>query len=141
MTTTPPVQPALGVNQEAARQAEFLSVRTLAASPQRERRPWAEAPSTGSSASHQAAENYWQGRRDSVAAWLPHATRQAVEAFAMRHFDRAESAAWCIAEEHRRAELLAQREASYAVSAALDWTEQSRRPSYAELTRRRAVVD
>ncbi len=57
MTTTPPVQPALGVNQEAARQAEFLSVRTLAASPQRERRPWAEAPSTGSSASHQAAES------------------------------------------------------------------------------------
>jgi len=31
MTTTPPVQPALGANQEGARQDEFLSVRTLAA--------------------------------------------------------------------------------------------------------------
>ncbi len=29
--TTPPVLPALGDNQEGARQAEFLSVRTLAA--------------------------------------------------------------------------------------------------------------
>ena len=31
MTTTPPVLPALGDNQEGARQDEFLSVRTLAA--------------------------------------------------------------------------------------------------------------
>ena len=31
MTTTPPVLPALGANQEGARQDEFLSVRTLAA--------------------------------------------------------------------------------------------------------------
>ncbi len=31
MTTTPPVSPNLGVNQEGARQDEFLSVRTLAA--------------------------------------------------------------------------------------------------------------
>ena len=31
MTTTPPVPPALGVNQEVARQDEFLSVRTLIA--------------------------------------------------------------------------------------------------------------
>jgi len=31
MTTTPPVLPALGDNQEVARQDEFLSVRTLAA--------------------------------------------------------------------------------------------------------------
>jgi len=29
MTTTPPVLPALGANQEGARQDEFLSVRTL----------------------------------------------------------------------------------------------------------------
>ncbi len=29
MTTTPPVSPNLGVNQEGARQDEFLSVRTL----------------------------------------------------------------------------------------------------------------
>jgi hypothetical protein len=31
MTTTPPVLPALGANQEVAPQDEFLSVRTLAA--------------------------------------------------------------------------------------------------------------
>lgn len=86
-------------------------------------------------------DNYWQARRDAVAAWLPHASREAVEAFALRHFDRAESAAWCIAEEHRRDRLLAQREASLAISAAVDWTAASKRPSFAELTRRRAVVD
>ncbi len=84
--------------------------------------------------------NEWADRRAAVVEWLPYATREAVEAFALRHFDRAESAAFCIAEEHQRAELLAQREASLAVSSGLDWAEQSRRPSYAELTRRRTVI-
>ncbi len=88
----------------------------------------------------EGTENYWQDRANEVAAWLPHATREAVEAFALRHFDRAESAAYLIAEQIERDRLKAQREASYAVSAALDWTEQSRRPSHAELTRRRSVV-
>ncbi len=86
------------------------------------------------------APSEWAERRNAVTVWLPHATREAVEAFALRHFDRAESAAFCIAEEHRRDRLLAQREASLAVSAAVDWTAASKRPSYAELTRRRAVV-
>ncbi len=85
-------------------------------------------------------ENYWQDRANEVAAWLPTATREAVEAFAWRHYQRAEGAAWCIAEEHRRDRLLAQREASLAISAAVDWTRQSTVPSFAELQRRRGEV-
>ncbi len=88
----------------------------------------------------EVTENYWQGRRDSVAECLPHATREAVEAFALRHFDRAESAAFLIAEQIERDRLLALREASYAVSTALDWSAQSRQPSHAELVQRRSVV-
>jgi len=82
----------------------------------------------------------WAERRNSVVAWLPHATREAVEAFALRHFDRAESAAYLIAEQIERDQRIAERMASIEVSQALDWTKQARRPSYAELTRRRAVV-
>jgi len=82
----------------------------------------------------------WAERRNSVVAWLPHATRDAVEAFALRHFDRAESAAYLIVEQIERDRLLAQREASYAICEAEDWTAASRRPSYAELVRRRSVV-
>jgi len=82
----------------------------------------------------------WAERRNSVVAWLPHATREAVESFALRHFDRAESAAFLIAEQIERDRLKAQREASWAVCAAVDWTRQSQQPSFAELTRRRSVV-
>lgn len=85
-------------------------------------------------------ENYWQARRDAVTAWLPHATREAVEAFALREFDRADSAAFLIAEQIERDRLKAQREASLAVSAAIDWSAQSRRPSWSELVQRRAVI-
>jgi len=87
-----------------------------------------------------AAASPSQVRRDQFAAWLPTASRPELEARAMREFDRSESGAFLIAEEHRRAELLAQREASYAVSEALDWSAQSRQPSHAELVRRRAVI-
>lgn len=45
-----------------------------------------------------------------------------------------------VAREDHRAFLVAQREASHAISAAADWTSASRRPSHAELERRRAVV-
>jgi len=82
----------------------------------------------------------WAVRRNSVVAWLPHATREAVEAFALRHFDRAESAEFCIGEEHRRADCAAQREASYAVCEAEDWTKQAARPSHAQLVQRRSVI-
>jgi len=83
---------------------------------------------------------YWTARAESVAAWLPTASREAVEAFALRHFDRAESAAYLIAEQIERDRLKAQREASQAVSAALDWTKQAGRPSFAVLQRRRGVI-
>ncbi len=79
-------------------------------------------------------------RRNSVAAWLPHATREAVEVFALRHFDRAESAAFLIAEQHRRDDLTAERMASIEISQALDWTAQSSRPSHFELVQRRSEV-
>jgi hypothetical protein len=79
-------------------------------------------------------------RATAVAAWLPSATHDALMTFAWRHFQRAESADWCIADGHRRDAATAQREASYAVSDAVDWTAQSRRPSFAELQRRRGVV-
>jgi len=82
----------------------------------------------------------WAERRNSVVAWLPHATREAVEAFALHHFDRAESAAYLIAEQIERDRLLAERQASYAVCEAEDWPAASRRPSHAELVRRRSVV-
>ncbi len=50
---------------------------------------------------------------------------------------------WTVLNAPRQAELerlTAQREASHAVSAALDWTAASRRPSHAELVRRRSVI-
>jgi len=57
--------------------------------------------------------------------------------------DRCARAEWAWTDRARldeEARLIAQREASHAISGALDWTAQSRRPSYAELRRRRAVV-
>ncbi len=83
---------------------------------------------------------YWTARAEAVAAWLPHATREALMAFAWREYQRAESAAYLVAEQIEREELKAQREASHAVSGALDWTAQAGRPSYAELQRRRGEV-
>jgi len=82
----------------------------------------------------------WAKRRDCVVAWLPHASREAVEVFALRHFDRAESAAFCIGEEHRRADCAAQRQASWAIADALDWSAESKHPTFAELERRREVI-
>jgi hypothetical protein len=83
---------------------------------------------------------YWASRRAAVVEWLPRATRSELEAFALRHHDRAESAAWCISEEFERADMAAQRQASHAIADSLDWGAQSRRPSFAELQRRRAVA-
>ncbi len=82
----------------------------------------------------------WAKRRDSVVAWLPHATREAIEVFALRHFDRAESAAFLVAEQIERDQRIAERMASIEISQALDWTAQSSRPSHAELVRRRSVI-
>jgi len=57
--------------------------------------------------------------------------------------DRCARAEWVWTDRARQdeeARLTALREASYAISAAVDWSAASRRPSYAELERRRAVV-
>jgi len=85
-------------------------------------------------------ENYWTDRREHFMQWLPCARRPELEARALREFDRAESAAFCVANERRVAELLAQREASLAISAAVDWTRQSTVASFQELQRRRSVI-
>jgi len=85
-------------------------------------------------------ENYWTDRREHFMQWLPCASRPELEARALREFDRAESAAFCVANERRVAELLAQREASLAISAAVDWSRQAGRPSFAVLQRRRSVI-
>ncbi len=82
----------------------------------------------------------WAERRNAVVAWLPHATREAVEAFALRHFDRAESAAFLIAEQIERDRRIAERMASIEISKALDWTRQSTVPSFQELQQRRSVI-
>jgi len=82
----------------------------------------------------------WLGRQEAVRRWLPYASRGAVEAFALRHFDRAESAAFLIAEQVERDRRIAERIASIEVSQALDWTRQSMVPSFAALQRRRSVV-
>jgi len=63
-----------------------------------------------------------------------------VTAFALRHFDRAESAEFLISEQLERDRRIAERMASVEISQALDWSAQSRRPSQAELVRRRAVI-
>ena len=85
-------------------------------------------------------ESPWQARRDFVVAWMPHVDRATLQAFALRHFDRAESAEFLISEQLERDKRIAQRMASIEVSQALDWSAQSRRPSHAELVRRRSVV-
>ncbi len=118
--------------------------------PRRERRPSPGAPPEGSSRRQAAATvsdstalpelSEWAVRRKSVVAWLPHATREAVEAFALRHFDRAESAAFLIAEQIERDQRIAERMASIEISQALDWSAQSRWPSHAQLVRRRSVI-
>ena len=115
-----------------------------------ERDPDTEVPSVDSSPDQGTASSIdvtalpelseWAERRNSVVAWLPHATRDAVEAFALRHFDRAESAAFLVAEQIECDQRIAERMASIEISQALDWTAQSSRPTAAELVRRRSEV-
>ena len=85
-------------------------------------------------------ENYWTDRREHFMQWLSCASRPELEARALREFDRAESAAFLIAEQIERDRRIAERMASIEISKALDWTAQSSRPSHAELVRRRAVI-
>jgi len=85
-------------------------------------------------------ENHWRDRANEVAAWLPTASREALMRFGWRHFQRAESAAFLIAEQIERDQRIAERMASIEISQALDWSAQSRQPSHDELVRRRAVI-
>ena len=147
---------------------------------QRERRPRAEAPSTGI-ASHQAAESTSEftaeqaigaliARDDSISDYLSPKIAQCEARGSIPQLGTAEwehlddgdprkvgavfvaarewttitsLRRWTVLDAPRQAEverLTAQREASYAVSAALDWSAQSRHPSHAELVRRRSGV-
>jgi len=124
--------------------------------PQCERRPQQGAPSTGiatdqgakstvDGTAHAApmsedTENYWTARREHFMQWLPCASRPELEARALREFDRAESAAFLIAEQIERDRRIAERMASIEISKALDWTRQSTVPSFQELQRRRSVI-
>jgi len=58
----------------------------------------------------------------------------------LAHMDAAAFTSLVLARDRRDAPGNALRQASHAISAAVDWTAASRRPSYAELERRRAVV-
>lgn len=82
----------------------------------------------------------WPGRLTVVQEWLPTATRAALEQFALTQFNRAEIGWLATILANTDAELIAQRDASYAICEALDWTAESMRPSHAELVQRRAVV-
>jgi len=147
---------------------------------QRERRPQAEAPSTGF-ASHQAAESTSEStaeraigaliaRDDSIADYLGPKIAQCEARGSIPQLGTAEwehlddgdprkvgavfvaasewstitsLRRWKVLDEPRQAEverLTLQREASHAVSAALDWTKQAARPSFATLQRRRGVI-
>jgi len=58
----------------------------------------------------------------------------------LAHMDAATFTSLVLARDRRDAPGDALGQASHAISAAVDWTAASRRPSYAELERRRAVV-
>ncbi len=147
---------------------------------QRERRPRAEAPSTGI-ASHQAAESTSEftaeqaigaliARDGSISDYLSPKIAQCEARGSIPQLGTAEwehlddgdprkvgavfvaarewstitsLRRWKVLDEPRQAEverLTLQREASHAVSAALDWTKQAARPSFATLQRRRGVI-
>jgi len=88
----------------------------------------------------EGTENYWTDRREHFMQWLPCASRPELAARALREFDRAESAAFLIAEQIERDRRIAERMASIEISKALDWTRQSTVPSFQELQRRRSVI-
>ncbi len=58
----------------------------------------------------------------------------------LAHTDAATFTSLVLARDRREAPGNALRQASHAISAAVDWTAASKRPSHAELTRRRSVV-
>jgi len=79
------------------------------------------------------------GSAEWVAATDP-VKRASAFAALLAYLDAAAFGSLVAARDRRDAPGNALREASHAISAAVDWTAQSRRPSHAELVRRRAVV-
>jgi len=113
----------------------------------------------------EGTENYVVCRHEVVRAWLLPAVERArlggplpelgsaewtaasdtvklASAFAalLAYMDAAAFTSLVLARDRRDAPGNALRQASHAISAAENWTAASRRPSYAELERRRAVV-
>jgi hypothetical protein len=84
--------------------------------------------------------HYWAARRRAVVAWCRTASREELEGECLKHFDRAESASYLIAEEYHRADCAAARQASHAIADSLDWSLESRVPSFATLQLRRGVA-
>lgn len=82
----------------------------------------------------------WDARREVARAWVKWAARAELEEWALRQHDRADCGWLGVLVANEGEALIAQREASHAISAAVDWTAASRRPSFAELQRRRGVV-
>jgi len=82
----------------------------------------------------------WDARRAAAQAWVRQADRPELEVWALRQHDRADCGWLAVLVANRDETMVAQRQASWAISGALDWTAQSKRPSFAELRRRRAVV-
>jgi len=147
-TTTPPVPPALGVNQGGERQDEFLPART----------PIADAISAliarDGSISDYLSPKIAQGEARGPIPQLGTAEWEHLDNGDPRKIGAVFVAAsewttitslrrWKVLDEPRQAEAerrTRQRMASYAICAAVDWTQQSQQPSFAELTRRRSVV-
>jgi len=152
VTTTPPVPPALGDNQEVAGQDEFLPART------------------GIPATAEHAISALIARDGAIADYLGPKIAQCEAAGPIPQLGTAEwehlddgdprkvgavfvaarewttitsLRRWKVLDEPRQAEverLTCQRESSHAVCEAVDWTKQATRLSHAQLVRRRSVV-
>ncbi len=148
-TTTPPVPPALGVNQGGERQDEFLPART----------PIADAISAliardGSISDYLSPKIAQCEARGPIpqlgtAEWehLDNGDPRKIGAVfvaASEWTTITSLRTWKVLDEPRQAEAerrTRQRMASYAIFEAVDWTKQAARTSHAQLVRRRAVVD
>ncbi len=82
----------------------------------------------------------WNVRREAARAWVEQADRPSLEAWALRQHDRADCGWLAVLLANYDEQMVAHRQASWAIADCLDWTAQSRRPSFAELQRRRGVV-
>lgn len=82
----------------------------------------------------------WTVRRAAARSFVKRADRPELEVWAMLQHDRGDTGWYAILRANHDEAMLAQRQASWAISDALDWTAQSLRPSFAQLQERRGVV-